>query len=67
MDKILILQVNFELRFDIKNMLSGLALSCDLDGRPSPINRLPILYILHHYSEVFTRLKEEGQNTITLD
>ena len=48
-------------------MLLGLALSSDLDGRLSLINRLPFSVHLTHYSEVFTRLKEEGQNPIILD
>ena len=67
MGKILILQDIFELRFDFENMLLGLALSSDLDGRSSLINRLPFSAHLTHYSEVFTRLKEKGQNPIILD
>ena len=47
MGKILILHNIFELRFDFENMLPGLALSCDLDGRPSLINRFPFLYGIH--------------------
>ena len=41
MGKIPFLQDIFELSFGFEDMLPGLALSCDLDGRPSLINRLP--------------------------
>ena len=34
-------KIFFELSFGFDDMLPGLALSCDLDGRPSLINRLP--------------------------
>ena len=44
----------------IEDMLSGLAISCDLDGRPSMINRLPFCTsdttILR-----YKRLKGEGR------
>ena len=34
-------KIFFDLGFGFEDMLPGLALSCDLDGRPTLINRLP--------------------------
>ena len=59
-------QIICELRMVIEDMLSGLALSCDLDGRSSMINQLPFCTsdttILR-----YKRLKEEGQINPILD
>ena len=33
----------------IKDIHSGLAVSCDLDGRPSMINSLPFLLFDHNF------------------